>query len=157
MNPLIQVKQVRKIDATVIRQLADAFAAEWPEWAATLSREALEGTFASAERGALPVVLAATADGKAIGTIALRPWFGEEPMPETPWVRGFWVAQEYRGSGVARRLMEAIERVAHDLGYRTIYAGTTSIEKLLARRGWNVFRRIEHHGEPMAWLEKPLQ
>ena len=140
----------------LVCQLADAFTREWPEWAATLSREALEATFVSEPDGALPLVLVAHSGGRALGTIALRPWFAEAPMPQTPWVRGLYVDRGQRGSGIDRLLYEAVEREARDRGFRTLYAATTAIERLLARRGWRVFHRLEHEGAPMAWMRLPL-
>jgi GNAT superfamily N-acetyltransferase len=93
---------------------------------------------------------------RALGTISLRPWFAEAPMPETPWVRGLLVLPAFRGGAVFRALERAVEDEARRRGLEHLYAGTTAIERLLNRRGWHVFRRIDHHGEPMAWLRKPI-
>ena len=137
-------------------RLCAEFAREWPDWCATVSRAELESGFASAPDGRLPVVLVAHRDGEPLGTIALRPWFAERPMPETPWVRGLLVFPGHRGGAVFRALESAVERCARELGFPCLHAGTTSIERLLARRGWQVFRRITHEGEPMAWLRKAI-
>jgi hypothetical protein len=77
-------------------------------------------------------------------------------MPETPWVRGLLVFPEHRGGAVFPALERAVMLHARDRGYACLHAGTTSIERLLARRGWHVFRRIDHEGTPMAWLRKPI-
>lgn len=154
---MIQVKPIANSDAGVIRALADAFAAEWPAWAATITREALEDTFRCGEAGGLPVVFAALDAGHPVGTVALRPWFGDEPMGETPWVRGLWVAASHRGRGIDRRLMRSVADEARRRGFGRLYAGTTSIERLGARWGWRVFHRLEHRGEPMAWLYRELE
>jgi len=136
--------------------LADAFEREWPGWARTISRSELEAIFVSGPLGALPVVPAAVDGDRLLGTVALRPWFAEEPMRETPWVRQLYVFPEHRGRGVDRALVSAIEGCALSLGYRELYAATHRIEPLLRRRGWDVFRRIEPPGEPMAWLRKVI-
>ena len=149
---MIDVRRIEKGDAGLVSRLADAFAAEWPDWAATVSRTDLEACFEVGENGSLPIVFAALDGGEPIGTVALRPYFDVAPMPETPWVRGLWVAPSHRGRGVDRLLMRAVEDAARGQGFTRIYAGTTSIERLGARWGWHVFRRVEHRGEPMAWL-----
>jgi GNAT superfamily N-acetyltransferase len=136
--------------------LADAFAAEWPDWARTVSRRELEGIFESGAEGELPVVLAASEGERVLGTIALRPWFADEAMPETPWVRQLYVLPEHRGRGVDRVLGAAIADEARALGFPCFYAATNRIERLLTRRGWELYRRIEHDGAPMAWLRKVL-
>ena len=141
----------------LIPRLCEAFACEWPEWAASVSRAGLEACFASAPDGGLPIVFVALVGGEPAGTIALRPWFAEEPMQESPWVRGLLVLPEHRGGVVFRALESAVERYAHACGFPVLHAGTTSIERLLARHGWHVFRRIDHQGHAMAWLKKPVR
>lgn len=134
--------------------LADAFAAEWPQWARTVSRADLEAIFRNGAPGALPVVLAAFDGGQVLGTIALRRWFADEEMPETPWVRQLYVMPRFRGRGLDRLLGCAIEKEARDLGFPTLYAATNRIERLLTRRGWELYRRVEHDGQPMAWFQR---
>ena len=140
-----------------IPQLARAFAREWPDWARTISRADLEAIFRGGIGGALPIVLVAFDGADLLGTIALRPWFGEEPIEETPWVRQLLVLPQHRGRGIDRALGAAIEGSARSLGYPWLYAGTNRIEALLCRRGWEVYARAVHGGQPMAWLRKPLQ
>jgi hypothetical protein len=48
----------------------------------------------------------------------------------------------------------AIEDRARKLGYPMLYAATNRIERLLTRSGWQVYRRVDHDGAPMAWLQK---
>ena len=146
---------VEPLHPRFIPVLADTFAREWPDWCARVGRPAVEDIFRQGPAGSLPLVLAAHADGDILGTIALRPWFAEEPMAQTPWVRQLYVFPGHRGRGVDRALISELERRAAGLGYRDhLYAATNRIEKLLVRRGWEVFRRVDHEGEPMAWLRK---
>jgi GNAT superfamily N-acetyltransferase len=138
-----------------ISTLADGFAGEWPEWAATLTRAGIEDLFVDG-RGSMPVVLVAFEADRALGTIALRQWLADKPMEETPWVRQLWMERNSRGRGVDRLLIAAIEAAAVERGWSVIHAATTVIERLLVRRGWEVFRRIDHGGQPMALLRKRL-
>ena len=156
MVSLIQVKRVEEIDRCVIRALADAFAAEWPDWARKVGKAAVEATFVSAAPGSLPAVFVALEGDAAIGTVALRPWFDDAPMEHTPWVRGLWVAPSHRGRRVDRLLMRAVEAEASGQGFDRLYAATTRIERLGERWGWTPFHRLDHHGEPMVWMLKPL-
>ena len=140
-----------------IPRLAREFAREWPDWARTISPAELEAIFRAGPGGVLPIVLVAFDSWDLLGTIALRPWFGEEPMEEAPWVRQLYVLPQHRGRGIDRALGAAIESSARGLGYPYLYAGTNRIEALLCRRGWKVYRRVVHGGQPMAWLRKSLQ
>ena len=155
MDRSVRVEVLRPGDPR-IAGLVEAFAVEWPAWAASVTRREIEAGFESAPGGALPRVFVADAGGEAVGTIALRAWFAEEPLPETPWVRGLWVAPAWRGRGVDRLLGQAVERAARSLGHGRLHAATTRIEPLLRRRGWTVFRHVLHDGAPMAWLVKAL-
>ena len=143
-------------DSPCIALLADAFTREWPAWSQTISRAQLEAIFEAAPGGALPVVLVALEGGQPAGTIALRPWFAEEPMPQTPWVRQLYVFPERRGHGLDRALIDAVTNHALHLGYGELHAATNRIEPLLRRRGWEVFHRVAPPGEPMAWLRKAI-
>jgi GNAT superfamily N-acetyltransferase len=134
-------------------QLVDAFFAEWPEWCTRVGRAAVERIFVAGDR--LPAVLVAFDGGTLQGTIALRDYFAEEPMPHTPWVRQLLVLPAHRGRGVDRALMAAIEARGHELGFGALFAATNRIERLLVRRGWEVFDRVERDGERFAWLTKP--
>jgi GNAT superfamily N-acetyltransferase len=140
-----------------IPQLADRFAIEWPGWAATVSRTEIEAGFAcAADPARLPVVLVAFAGDRALGTVAIRDYFGDEANPETPWVRGLYVVPEARGMRIGPKLIEAVEKEARRRDFRTIHAATTRIESYLVKQGWQVFRRLEHKGEAMAWLRREL-
>jgi GNAT superfamily N-acetyltransferase len=139
-----------------IAGLAGAFEREWPDWSRTIARAELEAIFTSGADDALPVVLAAFESSRVLGTIALRPWFADTEMRESPWVRQFFVLPQYRGRGVDRLLGAAIEDHARKRGFPWLYAATNRIERLLARRGWEIYRRVEHDGKPMAWLRKSL-
>ena len=139
-----------------IPPLADAFAREWPDWARTVSRAELEGIFKGGPGTTLLAALVAFEGEELQGTIALRPWFAEEPMAETPWVRQLYVFPRHRGRGIDRLLATAIEQRARALGFPCLYAATNRIEPLLVRRGWDVVRRIDPDGGPMAWLRKRL-
>jgi GNAT superfamily N-acetyltransferase len=136
--------------------LVDGFFDEWPEWCGRVGRPVVASIFEPGADGDLPLVLVAHENGEPLGTVALRPWFGEEPMAQTPWVRQFFVFPRCRGRGVDRLLAAAVEDAARGLGYETLYAATNRIERLLARRGWRVFATIEHEGRPMAWMRKAI-
>lgn len=141
----------------LVPRLIEGFRQEWPEWCASVSARELERTFESGPDGGLPVVLVAMRDAQVQGTVALRPWFAEEPMEETPWIRQLYVFPRFRGRGVYPALARAIVQRARDLGFDRVHAATNRIEPLLVRDGWTVFRRVEHAGAPMAWLRKALR
>jgi len=139
-----------------VAPLVDGFVAEWPEWCERVGRPVVESIFQPGPEGSLPVILVAHEAGEALGTVALRPYFGEEPMEHTPWVRQFFVFPRHRGRHIDRALGRAVEAEARRLGHAHLFAATNRIEKLLVRRGWEVFHVVDHEGRPMAWMRKPI-
>lgn len=140
-----------------LSRLADGFAREWPSWAAMLSRAQLEEGLHSASAPALPRVLVAFRDDEPLGTVALKRWFGEEPMAETPWVRGLFVFPPARGHGVGRALLGAVQREARELDYEWLHAATTTAEGLFMHLGWQLFAHREHEGQTMGWFRQSLR
>ena len=136
------------------RPLVEGFFDEWPGWCNRAGRPAVEAIFEAGPADSLPAVLVAHDGDVPLGTIALRRWFGDEPMPETPWVRQFYVFPRHRGRGVGDRLLRAVQENARSRSFERLHVATSSIEPMLTRRGWEVFRRTDHDGEPMAWLRK---
>ena len=135
--------------------LVDAFFAEWPEWCSRVGRPAVERIFVASHP--LPAILVALDGDELLGTIALRPWFAEEPMGQTPWVRQLLVLPPHRGRGVDRALITAVTARAMALGFDRLHAATNRIERLLVRRGWEVFDRVERDGERFAWLRREIR
>ncbi|HEY5000178.1 MAG TPA: hypothetical protein VII36_13575, partial [Usitatibacter sp.] len=88
----------------LVPRLCEEFARAWPEWCASVTRARLEACFESAPDGGLPAVFVAHERGEPLGTISLRPSFGDEPMAESPWVRGLLVFPGFRGGAVFRAL-----------------------------------------------------
>jgi len=134
--------------------LVDAFFTEWPEWCSRVGRTTVEGIFVPAHP--LPVILVAFDGDALLGTIALRPYFAEEPMRETPWVRQLLVLPPFRGRGVDRALIAAVTARARDLGFEYLHAATNRIERLLVHRGWEVYDRVERDGERFAWMRRRI-
>ena len=139
-----------------VSALVDGFFAEWPDWCGRVGRETVESIFVAGRQGELPLVLVAHDGAQPLGTIALRPYFAEEPMGETPWVRQFFVFPRFRGRGVDRQLAAAVEERARQMGYVRLYAATNRIERLLARRGWHAFATVAHEEGTMAWMQKAI-
>ena len=134
--------------------LVDAFFAEWPEWCTRVGRAEVERIFEAGDP--LPLILVAFDRELVLGTIALRPYFAQEPMDETPWVRQLLVLPAHRGRGVDRALIAAVTARAMALGFDHLHAATNRIEHLLVRRGWEVFDRVERDGEKFAWLRREI-
>jgi phosphinothricin acetyltransferase len=71
--------------------------------------------------GARHPVSVAELSGVVTGWAALSPWSDRPAYDETA-ETSFYVAAQYRGRGIGRRLKQAIIQAARDLGYHTLIA-----------------------------------
>lgn len=86
------------------------------------------------QRDRIPLALVAHWDGVLCGTAGLCPVSITTHRHLTPWLAALVVAPEHRGRGIGGRLVRAVEERARDLGFRSLYVGT-SAQDPGARRG----------------------
>jgi len=100
--------------------------------------------------------LLAEVDGVPAGTCL---YVRDELEPHhdlTPWLAGLYVAPEFRGRGVARDLVAAIERHAGSVGCRRLYLYTVTAEGLYVKCGWAIAERFDWGGAPFVLMQKDL-
>jgi GNAT superfamily N-acetyltransferase len=66
------------------------------------------------------------------------------------------VAPQFRRRGIGTRLVSALEDVSRDLGFTTIYSGTSTANSLLIREGWRFMEVVQYNGETISIYEKTL-
>ena len=99
--------------------------------------------------------LIAVADGVPVGCVGLKGRGG--PVAE---IKRLWVDPAARGLGLAKRLMQAAESAARDLGIRTLRLDTNSALSeamaLYRRSGWVEIDRFNDDPYPDHFFEKAL-
>ena len=124
-----------------IRLLADWFEREWgPYYGKQGPGDARADLASSCNRDRLPVGLVAMRDDRVIGTVALG---RDATTGLTPSVIGLFVAPGYRHRGVASELLGHAERLARQLRHDEIYMGTSVLQALLHRKGWQESGEVE--------------
>ena len=100
--------------------------------------------------------LLASVDGEPIGCGSVKVM-----AQHVGWVKRMWIAETARGLGVGRRMLEALERQAHDLGVTTLRLDTNkALEEAIALYRSAGFREVPpFNDEPHAhyWFEKGLR
>lgn len=98
----------------------------------------------------------AEVDGQAVGTcLFVRDEIGA--LHEVgPWLAGLVVTAPFRGLGLGRLLVEAVERHAATIGGDVLYLYTDDAEPFYLALGWQVAERLMAEGEPLVLMSKPV-
>ena len=130
----------------VIPAVAAWYRAEWSDWFAETTLEAIEADLSgTASRTKLPLGLVAyDPAGHAAGFCSLRD-DSFEPYPHAgPWLRGLYVHGPWREQGLAGELIRAAEQQARRMGIKTLYAATGAAIGLFEHVGWLGFDEVRH-------------
>lgn len=113
--------------------------------------------------GELPVTLIAVAGDRVVAIVSLRAvTMGAVKHSEvyidgvSPWLSNMWVAEWARGRTLATRISLALEEVARDLGYRTIYSSTATEDSLYHKLGYRTIGKNPHHEYTVHLITKEL-
>jgi GNAT superfamily N-acetyltransferase len=133
----------------------------WREWGASLPEHEHARWLREAERDSRlhsPTSAAFVAlDGdRAVGVVQLHEFEIDAMRDRSPWVCGMVVRPDYRGAGVGRRLLAALERFAAWHGVARLWVFTESAAGFYARCGWHQHAESEQDGEPGIVLTRVL-
>jgi GNAT superfamily N-acetyltransferase len=133
------------------------FQAEWASYYGTGGPgNAHQDLLAYSNRSHLPIGLIAFVGSEPCGIVALKSESITTHKHLTPWVGGGMVAPQYRRHGIGAQLVSALEGVARNLGFKVIYAGTSTANSLLDREGWQFVELAQYDGEQVSIYEKTL-
>lgn len=136
----------------------------WDEWGAEHADDPRERWLRDAERDSrlhLPTSAGFVAiDGdSAVGTVQLHEFEIDAIRDRSPWVCGMVVRPQYRGAGVGRRLLTALEQFASGHGVPQLWVFTENAENAAGfyeRCGWQRFGTAIEDGEPGEVLTRTL-
>ncbi|WP_169516993.1 GNAT family N-acetyltransferase [Azohydromonas australica] len=140
-----------------IAVLREWFEAQWPAYYGPGGRgPALLDLWAYAHRGSLPVGVVALEAGRVCGVAALKAQPIESHVHLLPWAAAGLVHPAMRGQGIGGLLLGALEEQARELGFNRIYCGTSSAQRLLQRRRWQLLDSVIHDGERLGVYMKAV-
>lgn len=133
------------------------FETEWVEYYGPAGPgDAEQDLIAYSSREKLPVGLVAFCEGQLCGIAALKPESISTYKHLYPWAAAGFVVPRFRRRGIGASLVSALEDVARDLGYSTIYCGTSTAIGLLKRNKWQFMERVTYNGEDVSIYQKAL-
>lgn len=94
----------------------------------------------------LPIAFVAHHGGKPVGTASM---VAKEDLSDTygPWVASVFVAEGYRGTGIARQLIKMAESEAAELGFPRVWL-TAAVPVMYEKLGYQLTDQMKH-GEPV--------
>jgi GNAT superfamily N-acetyltransferase len=96
-------------------------------------------------------------NGEPVGTASLTAEDLDERPDLTPWMASVFVVPEKRRMGLARRLIEAVERAGVDAAISTVWLYTHTAERLYAQAGWQAVELVRREGKkPVVLMRKQL-
>lgn len=133
----------------------------WASWGDGLPQEEYERWLRLAQEDArrnsrFSAGFVALHEGQAVGTVQLHEFDIEAMADRSPWVCGMIVKPEYRGKGIGRRLLAALESFAASRGVDTVWVFTGAAAGFYQQCGWSSFGERVHEGEPGTVLSKKL-
>lgn len=156
---------VRAAGITIAREPADSADAQYclGEYKAELARR-FDGGFDPSKGNNLTIaemtppagyLLMARLDGRPVGCGALKRLDAQEAE-----VKRVWTSSDARGLGVASRMMDALEALAREVGFKIVKLDTnrTLIEAqaMYAKRGYRTIERYNDNPYAHHWFEKDL-
>jgi N-acetylglutamate synthase-like GNAT family acetyltransferase len=125
-----------------IPSIADWFYEEWREIYGHGCQAAVRTRIESwATEDRIPTGLVAVANGRVIGTVALKEQ--ELQLQYSPWLAGLFVRSEFRGRGVGQMLVRAAEKTAAALGVQELFLYTPQSQAFYEGLGWRVLEYWE--------------
>ncbi|MEL4893253.1 GNAT family N-acetyltransferase [Xanthomonas protegens] len=150
---------VRHLDqhAPELPQIAAWYHAAWGREAGFTLDDELRQLQRAADAHGLPRRLAAFDGAQPIAVVQLKDR-EMDAFPQYPyWLGGMYVAEAYRGRGIAGRLLAHALADAANLGLDVLYLQTEQLDGgLYARHGWQPVQEADSHGSRVLLMVRPV-
>lgn len=105
----------------------------------------------------LPITLVLVKDGELVGAGSIKLTEPGTKEGLSPWLAGIYVKPQYRGLGLGRDIVQALEAKAQQLGVETLYLSADSAVDFYLSLDWQVLERLESLGvRDVALMSKRL-
>ncbi len=105
----------------------------------------------------VPSVFVAMQGHRPVGTAALLAEDMDSRCELSPWLASVFVLPEWRGRGIAARLVRRVEEEAADSGFERFYLFTPDQQGLYRRLGWQDHEELSYRGENVTIMVRELE
>jgi N-acetylglutamate synthase-like GNAT family acetyltransferase len=114
----------------------------------TLSLDKVIEYFGHTQLKSFPITLIALVDGECAGTVSIFENDLKIQRELTPWLASLYVNPHYRGKGIAKELINKVQQVVKELGFKELYLRTEHTSEYYRRLGWNfVYKTHDEKGK----------
>ena len=106
--------------------------------------------------GGVPRVFVAMNGDQPVGTASLIESDMTIRSELAPWLASVFVLPEWRGRGIASRLVQRVEEEAREAGIATFYLYTPDQQALYRRLGWQDCEELSYRGEAVTLMIRDL-
>ncbi len=144
-------------DSPHVATLAGWAHAEWGHLHPGRELEAAIASFrADCGPAGVPSVFAAMAGERPVGMASLVADDMSDRRELTPWLASVYVLPEWRGRGIASRLVRRVEEEALAHGHGRFYLYTPDRQALYRRLGWRDLEDRRYRGEAVTIMHRDL-
>jgi len=137
--------------------------ADWyyTQWASVFGKQTLEDVKDDLQMylntACIPLIVLAMVDDKVVGAAQLK-YFEMDMYPDYEhWLGGVYVHADYRGNGIAEKIILRILEKAREFAVHTIYLQTENLTGgLYARMGWEPIKQTHSKGSDVLIMKKQL-
>lgn len=137
--------------------LATWFYQEWGQNNPALSPQIMEKAVKERlHRHSLPLCLVAFHQGQPVATTALRIREMDTHPHFEHWLGNVFVLPDFRGQGIASKIIKRTLSEAKRVGIRDLYLYTHGQEPLYIKLGWQIIEQVNYHGRPASIMHQAL-
>ncbi|MDN3520701.1 GNAT family N-acetyltransferase [Halomonas ramblicola] len=154
MENAIRIERIGD-DSPHVATLAEWTHAQWGHLHPGRRLDAAIAAFrAECGTGGVPSVFAALQGEIPVGTASLVADDMSDRRELTPWLASVYVLPEWRGRGIASRLVRRVEEEARAHGHGHFYLYTPDQQALYRRLGWRDLEEREYRGEAVTIMRR---
>lgn len=152
MRTILSHELPEHVRGMLAQRLVAELGSEYADWTVESQERDLANT-----RG-LPLTICALNDnGVVMGSASLLPTDEVSGLDDvTPWLGDLLVLEEFRGRGIGRTLVQAIQRAARDRAFHTLHLVTSSTRDWYVSLGWEEVGPADVHGHCMTHMRITL-
>lgn len=148
---------IQALEPRFIEQLAAWHQAEWYHLDESVNESVRRQRLAAhCDPRSLPATYVALLDGELVGSICLVSHDVPDRPQYSPWLSRVFVAEQYRGRGIGKALIDRARVEMRRQGHGALYLVTEDKGPYYARMGWQTIENYKLNNHSVEIMKLPL-